>query len=96
MTKRDSLHQINRVIGMLVVLIAAMFAAHATAREPLHDLAAFEHWVTDNLHCRADFMDEVQDQQFLDRAKALGVVVKTDWGRGRHARWRFHPAPGRS
>jgi hypothetical protein len=68
-------------VGALVSLGAMMFCVHATAREPLRDLAAFEHWVDDNLHCRGDFMDAVQDQKFLDRAKALGVTA-TDWVEG--------------
>jgi hypothetical protein len=81
MTKPGVVHQIKCLIGVLVVLGPPLLAADAKAREP-RDLAAFEHWVTDNLHCRADFMADVQNRQFLDRAKALGVTVNTDWVEG--------------
>lgn len=82
MTKPGVAHRIPWLFGLLSALGAPVFAADTTAREPLRDLAAFEHWVSDNLHCRGDFMADVQDQKFLDRAKALGVTVKTDWVEG--------------
>jgi hypothetical protein len=82
MTKPGIAHPIRWLIGLLFALGAPVFAADTTAREPLRDLAAFEHWVADNLHCRGDFMGDVQDQKFLDRVRALGVTVKTDWVEG--------------
>ncbi|HZP67505.1 MAG TPA: hypothetical protein VFB32_14475 [Rudaea sp.] len=69
---------------MKTLLSFALLAltAPAAAQEPTHDLAAFKHWVDDNLNCRRDFAEDVQTRSFLDAAKALGVKFETDWQEG--------------
>lgn len=74
-----------KTLRAALLLAAAAFCATiapAQAREPLRDLAAFQRWVVENLGCSDDFMEQVQDRAFLDRAKALGVTVKTEWQEG--------------
>jgi hypothetical protein len=74
-------HLVKDLISVSVILGAAMFCLHASAREPLRDLTAFEHWVDEALHCRGDFFEEVQNQKFLDRAKTFGVAA-SDYSEG--------------
>jgi hypothetical protein len=68
------------------IAATTLLAGHAFAREqaqpPEHDLATFEHWVVDNLYCRADFMEKVQTPAFWRQVKSLGVKVTTDWQEG--------------
>ena len=67
----------------LALALGATLAQPAHARgDPARDLDSFNHWLTANLACSDDFMEQVQDKKFLARAKALGIDVKTDWQEG--------------
>jgi hypothetical protein len=69
---------------VVLATVLGVLLSPAYARQPPRDLLDFEHWVVDNLNCKdgVDFMEEVQSRVFLDRAKALGVKVTTDWQEG--------------
>lgn len=72
--------------GLYAIAVTTALTGQAFAREPArapeHDLATFEHWVVDNLYCRADFMEQVQTPAFWRQVKTLGVKVTTDWQEG--------------
>ncbi len=57
-------------------------AIPAIAVEALPDFAAVGHWVVDSANCRAEFLEGLQDQKFIDRLKALGIAFQTDWQEG--------------
>lgn len=57
-------------------------AIPAFAVEPLPDFAGVERWAIDSANCRAEFLEGLQDQKFIDRLKSLGVVFQTDWQEG--------------
>jgi len=54
----------------------------ASATELPRDLAALQRWVVENLNCSDTFTVGLQDRSFIDRMKALGVVVTTEWQEG--------------
>jgi hypothetical protein len=63
---------------LLGTLLSNQIAAHAEEQTTptIQDFPALTTWITDNLKCSGEFVTEVQDNQFLDQIKKLGVTMK--------------------
>lgn len=88
---RPMVHVRNTVMRRLAcavtVALALGSAAGAAAADPpppkpLQDAAALERWVTGSLDCRADFLEGLQNRAYIERLKALGVKLTSEWQEG--------------
>jgi hypothetical protein len=62
--------------------VGGAVAAEPPPPKPLQDAAALERWVVRSLDCKADFLQGLQDRAYIERLKALGVKLTTDWQEG--------------
>jgi hypothetical protein len=79
------LRNLNLRLGAAALCAAAIwpaFGAHAAKVAPPADLASLEHWVGASLDCKADFLQNLQNRAFLERMKALGVKITSEWQEG--------------
>jgi hypothetical protein len=65
-------------VGIILVLCITQPAFAASPA----DLKDFEKWAADNLLCERNFLDDVQNVDFLNRVRQLGVTVKSEWQSG--------------
>jgi hypothetical protein len=66
----------------LALVLAGSAAAVEPIPKPLQDAAALEHWVIGSLDCKADFLEGLQNRAYIERLKALGVKLTTEWQEG--------------
>jgi len=69
---------------VVAAALCAALAAHAAGSRvtPPADLATFERWVGASLDCKADFLEALQNRAYLERMKALGVKITSEWQEG--------------
>lgn len=71
----------KRNIAIPAVALLALAPA-ARAGEPPRDANALGQWALDSLHCRVEFVEQVQDRAFIDGVRKLGGKFDTEWVEG--------------